>query len=98
MPRAVNSVDRSFFVKQYEKVSGESGDGSFKRTLDGLMNRFDEIQTNAAEIGKSAIVGETVDSHDIMIAGQEASLAFELMLEVRNKLLEAYQELMRLQF
>ena len=35
--------------------------------------------------------------HDVMIAAKESQLAFELLLEVRNKLLESYQEIMRMQ-
>ena len=41
--------------------------------------------------------GENVPLHQVMIATEEASVSFQLMVEVRNKLLEAYQELMRMQ-
>jgi len=41
--------------------------------------------------------GEPIPLHQAVIAMEEASVSFQLMVEVRNKLLEAYQELMRLQ-
>jgi flagellar hook-basal body complex protein FliE len=43
------------------------------------------------------VAGTVTDAHDVMVATEEAQLAFELMLEVRNRLLESYQEIMRLQ-
>jgi flagellar hook-basal body complex protein FliE len=41
--------------------------------------------------------GQNVSLHQTMIAMEEASISFQLMVEVRNKLLESYQELMRMQ-
>ena len=43
------------------------------------------------------VSGRVTEVHDVMIAAEEAQLAFELLLEVRNKLLESYQEIMRMQ-
>jgi flagellar hook-basal body complex protein FliE len=94
----INPVLKSFYLKQYENITRPEAGGGFKQTLSSVMDRFDEIQTAAADQSGSLIAGGQVDSHDVMIAAQEASLAFELMLEVRNKLVEAYQELMRMQF
>jgi flagellar hook-basal body complex protein FliE len=41
--------------------------------------------------------GEPVELHRVVLAGEEAALAFEMMLGVRNKVVEAYQEVMRMQ-
>lgn len=41
--------------------------------------------------------GEAVDVHAVALAGQKASLQFEMLLQVRNKVMQAYQEVMRLQ-
>ena len=41
--------------------------------------------------------GQNIPLHRVMIAMEEASVAFQMMVEVRNKLLEGYQELMRMQ-
>jgi flagellar hook-basal body complex protein FliE len=43
------------------------------------------------------LAGEGVPLHQAVIAAEEASVSFQLMVEVRNKLLESYQELMRMQ-
>lgn len=52
----------------------------------------------AADVEKTKLfTGETDNLHQAMIAMQEASVAFSLMVEVRNKLVEGYQEIMRMQ-
>ena len=93
----VNPAEKSFLIQQYEKLSETADDGSFKKTLNNLMDQFGDIQETAARRANDVVSGNPVDSHDVMIAVQEAGLAFELMLEVRNKLVDAYHELMRMQ-
>ena len=46
---------------------------------------------------RDRLAGKEIPLHQAMIAMQEAGVAFQLMVEVRNKLLEGYQELMRMQ-
>jgi len=53
-----------------------------------------QAQTNE-EVGK-VVTGESEDLHTAMIALEEASVSFQLMLEIRNKMLEAYQEINRM--
>ena len=54
------------------------------------------MQTAETEKAK-VLTGETSNVHQAMIAVQESSVAFSLMVEVRNKLVDSYQELMRMQ-
>jgi flagellar hook-basal body complex protein FliE len=65
--------------------------------LGSLINAVDSKQKAAMESQRAFLAGESNNLHRTMIAGQEASLAFSLMVEMRNKVMEAYQELMRLQ-
>jgi flagellar hook-basal body complex protein FliE len=65
--------------------------------LGSLINAVDSKQKAAMESQRAFLAGESNNLHQTMIAGQEASLAFSLMVEMRNKVMEAYQELMRLQ-
>jgi len=43
------------------------------------------------------VKGEAVDLHDVMVAVEKAKTSFELLMEIRNKTVSAYQELMRMQ-
>lgn len=69
--------------------------GGFEGTLGRLVA---EVASKDA-VSKDAVAGLTsgVPLHQVMIANEESSIAFQLMVEVRNKLLESYQELMRMQ-
>jgi flagellar hook-basal body complex protein FliE len=70
---------------------------SFGQLLDGLVSTVSGKQAEATELTKRVLLGENDQLHQSVIAMQEASVAFTLMVEVRNKLVESYQELMRMQ-
>jgi flagellar hook-basal body complex protein FliE len=72
------------------------GEG-FSRMLDGLVATVGAKQAHAGELTRRVLLGESDQLHQSVIAMQEASVAFSLMVEVRNKLVESYQELMRMQ-
>ena len=76
---------------------GVSGGTKFSEVLERFMGDVNSLQQRAADTQKAAMEGTIQDIHEIMIAGEEAGIAFELMLELRNKLLDAYKELMRMQ-
>lgn len=71
--------------------------GSFSNVLSRLVEGVNEKQMAAGEAVRGMIGGQDVSLHQAMIAMEEASVSFQLMVEVRNKLLESYQELMRMQ-
>ncbi len=69
----------------------------FGKMLDGLVATVDAKDTQAMDLTKRVLLGESDQLHQSVIAMEEASVAFSLMVEVRNKLVESYQELMRMQ-
>ena len=75
----------------------ETGRPSFADQLKNALNEVDRLQTDRETMVENMVTGKATEVHDVMIAAKEAQLAFELLLEVRNKLLESYQEIMRLQ-
>jgi len=76
-----------------EKPSQE-GFGDLLKEMVGSVN---ELQHEAADKEKQFLRGEITDVHEVMIATEEASVAFSLLMEVRNKLLDSYREIMRMQ-
>jgi flagellar hook-basal body complex protein FliE len=69
----------------------------FDNLLDSAVSAVN-AKMQAADVEKTKLfTGETDNLHQAMIAMQEASVAFSLMVEVRNKLVEGYQEIMRMQ-
>ncbi|MEO5960995.1 MAG: flagellar hook-basal body complex protein FliE [Opitutaceae bacterium] len=69
----------------------------FSKMLDGLVATVEEKQGAANAMTRKILTGESDQLHQSVIAMQEASVAFTMMVEVRNKLVESYQELMRMQ-
>ncbi len=70
---------------------------SFDKLVTGLVNEVSSKQAAATEAVSGLLSGQNVSLHQTVIAAEEASISFQLMVEVRNKLLESYQELMRMQ-
>lgn len=70
---------------------------NFGKMLDGLLGTVAAKDDVADSATRSVLLGDGGQLHQAMIAGAESDVAFVLMVEVRNKLLESYQELMRMQ-
>ncbi len=77
--------------------SGAQPTQGFGNLLDGLVATVDGKQQAAQAATRKVLLGESDQLHQSVIAMQEASVAFTMMVEVRNKLVESYQELMRMQ-
>jgi flagellar hook-basal body complex protein FliE len=70
---------------------------SFSEIMEQLVGEVDGT-IKAADTQKAKVLsGESTNLHQAMIAMQEAGVAFSMMVEVRNKLVESYQEIMRMQ-
>jgi len=82
-------------------ASSSSGGGrewGFVETLRGAMDQVNQLQ-GAADTKMGALLeGNGMDVHSAMIAVEKADLSFELMMQVRNKIVAAYQEISRMQF
>lgn len=78
-------------------VTPEPGAGGFSDQLLRALEKVDSLQQVTNDLSDGMVSGKVTEVHDVMIASRESQLAFELLLEVRNKLLEAYQEIMRVQ-
>ncbi len=71
--------------------------GSFVNTMREFITDTNELQVESSEATAKLIKGEPVDIHDVMIASQKAKTSFDLLLELRNKGLDLYKEVMRIQ-
>ncbi|HEX9785090.1 MAG TPA: flagellar hook-basal body complex protein FliE [Opitutaceae bacterium] len=76
--------------------SRKTGAGSFSDLVGGLVRAVDDKSKVADAEVRRLMLGETDNIHSSMIAMQESGLAFNLLIKVHNKLVESYQELMRM--
>ncbi|MEX0822370.1 MAG: flagellar hook-basal body complex protein FliE [Rhodothermales bacterium] len=73
------------------------GGDKFSNALKNAVERVDGAQKAADGQIEAFVAGEQENLHEVVIAMNEAKLSFQLMTQVRNRLLETYQELMRMQ-
>jgi len=86
---------------EIENAAGESGNAagaSFADTLRGAMDEMGELSSQAQTKVADVLAGSGTDVHSALIAVEKADLSFQLMMQVRNKIVSAYQEISRMQF
>jgi flagellar basal-body rod protein FlgC len=74
-----------------------AGSGDFASTLAGGLDQLQALQTKSDDLAVQSATGSLTDVHDYMIASTEASLATQLTVAVRNKAVEAFNDIMRMQ-
>ena len=70
----------------------------FLQALGGALEQVDQFQATADKAVTALLQGKGEDLHSAMVAVEKADLAFQLMMQVRNKIVAAYQEISRMQF
>src|SRR5438128_701507 len=96
-PASLESIQRGddlgFPVSGSEKTEGAGK--SFGQFLQDAISEVNKAQVHAGDMAARFAAGEPMDVHQVMIAAQEAGVALNLAVQVRNKVVDAYQELMR---
>lgn len=92
-----SSVVNNAFSQLKTNEENKSEGMSFLDTLNQKLDEVNEKQIKAENITEAFIKGEDVDVHEVMLVGEEAKLSLQMAVQVRNKLVEAYQELNRMQ-
>jgi flagellar hook-basal body complex protein FliE len=70
---------------------------SFTKVVEQFLTDVNSQQTQADQLVQQMATGRVENLHDVMLAVAKADLSFRTVLEVRNRLAEAYQEIMRMQ-
>ena len=80
-----------------ERQTPEETDKSFGAILKGTINQVNQVQQEADQAIQELAAGNEKDIHQTMIALEKAEVSFQLMMQVRNKIISAYEEIMRMQ-
>lgn len=83
-------------INSIRAADSHQEEASFKDMLLDAINNVNDLQLKSDAVAEDYITGRTDSIHDVMITATEASLALDFMIEVRNKVMEAYQEIMRM--
>jgi len=68
----------------------------FGKLLGEMVGKVSELQKTADQSIQSLAVGESKGLHEVMLAVEKSSISFQMLTQVRNKAMEAYQEIMRM--
>ena len=79
------------------KSGNKSGDGSFANSLNDAITKVNDMQVNSNQMMEKLATGETKNIPEVMVAAEKADIALKLMVQVRNKMIDAYQEIMKMQ-
>lgn len=76
---------------------GTGGSSGFLDSLKSAIGKVNDTQVEAGRAVDALMTGETQDLHRTMVALQQADVSFQLMMQIRNKLVAAYEEIQRMQ-
>jgi flagellar hook-basal body complex protein FliE len=75
-----------------------AGEGSFGDVLKGAISQVSTLQGSADQQVSTLLSGGSADMSQVMISVEKADVAFQLMMQVRNKIVSAYQDIEKMQF
>ena len=79
------------------RLQEQTGDKGFVGMLEHALGQLNDLAQQADTMASQAAAGDDVDLHQLVLSMESAGLGFQLALQVRNKLVEAYQEISRMQ-
>ena len=78
-------------------ASSEAGGASFANVMDHLLGNAVQSDQRAEAAVRELAIGQTDNLHGVLLQVAQADLSFHLILEIRNRLSDAYQEIMKMQ-
>ena len=97
MPAAITSVSSVTPLAPDAAPAVAGGGGGFSGLLESAIQTVEASQNVGSQAVEQFLSGEGGELHSTILAVQRASLSFDLFLQVRNKVVSAYQEVMRMQ-
>lgn len=86
VPRNINSAGKTSEAKT-----------SFSDVINDAINQVNNLQVESSQMTDDFLTGKSDNIHSVIIAGSKADLALQMTLQVRNKVMEAYKEIMNMQ-
>jgi flagellar hook-basal body complex protein FliE len=77
--------------------AGAEDGGSFGSTLTRVLNEVSDARDRSSDLTARFAAGENVELHQVMAASEEAGIALDMLIELRNKVVESYRTLINMQ-
>jgi flagellar hook-basal body complex protein FliE len=97
MTSPITAVSPAPIVEAPRLDSMSNGGGEFRSLLQSAIQHVETTQSAANSAVQSYLNGENDELHSTILATQRANLEFDMFMQVRNKVVSAYQEIMRMQ-
>lgn len=96
LTRSLPDFQRDSVLSKQVPVLAE-GEGSFGDTFTKVLNEVSDARSRSGDLTKRFAAGENVELHEVMAASEEAGIALDMLIELRNKAIEAYRSVMSMQ-
>jgi flagellar hook-basal body complex protein FliE len=97
MPVPVSAISSISSLEPLQPLAPAGKPGEFQSVLEGTIQQLEATNNDATDAVQKFLTGENEELHTTVLAAQKAEIAFDLGLQVRNKVVSAYQEIMRMQ-
>ena|ERR1035437_3155708 len=97
MPDPVSAISSISSLQPLQPLAPAGKPGEFQSLLEGTIQKLQSVNNDATDAVQKFLTGENEELHTTVLAAQKAEIAFDLGLQVRNKVVSAYQEIMRMQ-
>ncbi|MGC4375632.1 flagellar hook-basal body complex protein FliE [Fictibacillus sp. Mic-4] len=94
---SITSLGNTLSVSNKSKINSNGAPASFAHILNTMIHKVNDSQIQADQAAEQLVTGKATDLHQVMIASEKANITLQTALEIRNKVIEAYQEVMRTQ-
>ena len=93
----VSAISSISALQPLQPLAQAGKPGEFQSVLEGTIQKLESVNNDATDAVQKFLTGENEELHTTVLAAQKAEIAFDLGLQVRNKIVSAYQEIMRMQ-
>lgn len=93
---AIQGVTPTSYLPSTQDVKGTDGSG-FAASLTGAVNNVQQLQSTSNDLAVQAVTGDLTDIHKATLAASRAQVTLELVSTIRNKGVDAFNEIMRMQ-
>jgi flagellar hook-basal body complex protein FliE len=95
VPAVNGGLSQAFPVSKGQGAQQNPG-GGFEKLMEEMVGKVSDLQGQADRSIQQLATGQSQGLHEVMLAVEKASVSFQLLTQVRNKAVEAYQEIMRM--
>jgi flagellar hook-basal body complex protein FliE len=93
----VSGISRQFPTESGAGAKTATATEGFTQVFGDMVGKVNDLQTKADKAVEMLATGESKNLHEVMIAMEKSSISFQFLTQVRNKAIEAYHEIMRMQ-